>query len=194
MSSFDDKYWNLSQVAAWVVYRDQQLIEILVEPSREAFAALERYPNMALPPGTEKIGSIIDLSNALIDGRVVAWGYRTEGTDTLEKISSREWTDLDIAPPYVYDAKCRSQLKQPWTHVRLEKAKVVCVWRSIHEVSGRTKFDKSKLLPMYQAIRSENPKFSQNELIIEFQGRFRDTYNKEPPSRITVQRYIKSWT
>jgi hypothetical protein len=41
MSSFDDKYWNLSQVAAWVIYRDQQLIEILVKPSREAFAALE---------------------------------------------------------------------------------------------------------------------------------------------------------
>ena len=35
MSSFDDKYWNLSQAAAWVVYREIELVEKTAEPPYE---------------------------------------------------------------------------------------------------------------------------------------------------------------
>ena len=82
---------------------------------------------------------------------------------------------------------------QPWTDIRLESAAVKKLWRSEHEISGRTKFDWDAVRAIHDELLERNPDFSQNELIIEIQGAFRDQFNKEPPSRPSIQRHLKSW-
>jgi hypothetical protein len=40
MDSFDDKFWNLAQAAAWVVYREKELVTRFEHPTREGFMSL----------------------------------------------------------------------------------------------------------------------------------------------------------
>ena len=40
MALADSKYWNLAQVAAWVMYREMELVVQFEHPSRTGFMAL----------------------------------------------------------------------------------------------------------------------------------------------------------
>jgi hypothetical protein len=74
MDSFDDKYWNLAQAAAWVVYREKELVTRFEHPTREDFRSLGMYTSME-PASRQRINSLGDLSLALSDERLQAWGY-----------------------------------------------------------------------------------------------------------------------
>ena len=107
MDSFDDKFWNLAQAAAWVVYREKELVTRFEHPTREGFMSLGLYSSME-PTSRQKFGSLRDLSLALSDERLQAWGCRANDDSYLEAIPGLEWLDLDLAPPFAYHAKNRS--------------------------------------------------------------------------------------
>ena len=44
MRSFDSRYWNLTQAAAWVVYRSRQMVEHFQDRLAMAWAATILYP------------------------------------------------------------------------------------------------------------------------------------------------------
>jgi hypothetical protein len=69
MDSFDDKYWNLAQAAAWVVCREKELVTRFEQPTREGFMSLGLYASME-PASRQKINSLGDLSIALSDERL----------------------------------------------------------------------------------------------------------------------------
>ena len=189
--SFDDKYWNLAQACAWVEYREKQLVNDLSGADRNAYMALGMYTSM-WPAGRQRHGSVEDLRRALEQGRIKSSGYRRNTPDNLEEIPSAEWTDLQIRPPLVSFAGQPNN--QPWKAVRLLSADIKKLWRTDHEVTGRSKFDWAAIRAVYEDLSASNPDMSQNELIIELQGAFEERFNKEPPSRTSFMRKIKTWS
>ncbi|MBT6218522.1 MAG: hypothetical protein HN578_04100 [Rhodospirillales bacterium] len=192
MNSFGDKYWNLAQSAAWVIYREKELVDQFEFASRQSFMALGMYPSME-PESRCKLGELHELSRSLIEGQIVAWGYRDGGSIHPEQIPSLEWADLDLAPPFAYHAKYRAAQKQPWTDIRFESAHIRKQWRSVHETSGRTKFDWIRVREIFEEANESNPDFSQNELIDEVQRIFEKLFNKDPPSKTSFLRQIRGW-
>ena len=188
---FDDKYWNLSQACAWVEYREKQLVNDFSVADRNAYMALGMYPSM-WPAERRQHGSVEDLRRALEQGRIKSSGYRRNTPDNLEEIPAAEWTDLQIRPPLVSFAGQPNN--QPWIAVRLLSADMKRLWRSVNEVSGRSRFDWAAIKTMYDRIKTQNTEMTQNELITEVQGTFGDNFNKEPPSRTSFMRKIKTWT
>lgn len=191
MTAFEDRFWNLAQAAAWVVYRDAGLINHFEGASRESYMAFTMYP-MTEPKVPQNVGEINSLYKSLVGDRLKAWGYRADEPNRLTEIPSHEWQDLHLAPPLAYDAKNLSAQYQPWRDIRVESANVRKLWRSKHETSGRSKFDWDAIRIIHDDLHEHNPAFSQNELIVEIQGEFRDRFNKEPPSRSSIQRQLKS--
>ena len=192
MDFFEEKIWNLAQASAWVVYREKELVTQFEHPTREAFRSLGMYTSME-PTSRKKINSLNDLSLALSDERLQAWGYRANGDNHLEAIPSLEWPDLDLVPPFAYHAKNRTQQYQPWTDIRVESAAVKRLWRSLHETSGRSIFDWEKIGLIYKEIKKSNPEFSQNDVIDETQIEFQDRYLQDPPARSSFFNHIKDW-
>lgn len=190
-SPFDHKYWDLAQASAWVEYREKKLVEDFDAADRDADIALGMYPSM-WPASRERHGAIEDLRRALEQGRIVSSGYRHNTPGQLEEVPAAEWTDLSIRPPLVCFAGQPNN--QPWNSIRVLSADMKRLWRSINEVSGRSRFDWAAVEAIHGALKSQNPDMSQNELIDEIQGEFEDRFNKEPPSRTTLQRRIRSWT
>ena len=188
---FDDKYWNLSQACAWVEYRGKQLVNDFSVADRNAYMALGMYPSM-WPAERRQHGSVEDLRRALEQGRIKSSGYRRNTPDNLEEIPAAEWTDLQIRPPLVSFAGQPNN--QPWIAVRLLSADMKRLWRSVNEVSGRSRFDWAAIKTMYDQIKTQNTEMTQNELITEVQGTFGDNFNKEPPSRTSFMRKIKTCT
>jgi hypothetical protein len=137
MDSFDDKFWNLAQAAAWVVYREKELVTRFEQPTREGFMSLGLYSSME-PTSRQKFGSLRDLSLALTNERLQAWGCRANDDSHLEAIPSLEWPDLDLAPPLAYHAKNRAHRYQPWTDIRVESAAAKKLWRTPLEKDGRS--------------------------------------------------------
>lgn len=191
-TSFDSKYWNLAQAAAWVEYRERRLVEEFVAADREAYMALGMYPSM-WPPGREKHGTVDELRRALEDGQLTSWGYRLTDPDHLTTIPAGEWADLVITPPFVRVAGRSGEGGKRWTEIRVHSADMKRLWRGTHEVSGRTKYDWDAIKKIYDEQKASNPDFSQNELITELQGVFHDRFNREPPSRSTIQAKMKRW-
>ena len=83
MDFFDEKFWNLAQASAQVVYREKELVTQFEHPTREAFRSLGMYTSME-PTSRKKINSLNDLSLALSDERLQAWGYRANGDNHLD--------------------------------------------------------------------------------------------------------------
>ncbi len=192
MDSFDDKYWNLAQAAAWVVYREKELVTRFEHPTREGFMSLGLYSSME-PTSRQKFGSLRDLSLALTNERLQAWGYRANDDSHLEAIPSLEWPDLDLAPPLAYHVKNRPQKYQLWTNIRVESAAAKKLWRTLLEKDGRSKYDKATVEQISNDLRSENPDISQNELIGEIQVKYADQFGGKEPSRSSIQRYLKNF-
>jgi hypothetical protein len=188
--SFDDKYWNLAQASAWVEFREKQLVEELTEADRDNYIAIGFYPSM-WPPGRKKRGQIEELRRALEEGRLISSGFRCGGQKRLEEIPAAEWTDFVIRPP---DVCFLGQTTRPWHAVRLLSADMRKLWRGVDEIDGRSKYDRAALREIYDALQTQNPEMSKNELIIELQGAYQDRFNKEPPSRSTIQRNISTWS
>ena len=69
MNEFDNPDWNLSQAAAWVVYREQLLVEQLGTTGASSSSAMETYPSLS-PAEREKRGALKDRHSALRSGNI----------------------------------------------------------------------------------------------------------------------------
>ncbi|AXI53344.1 hypothetical protein C1J05_01500 [Sulfitobacter sp. JL08] len=188
-SPFDHKYWNLAQASVWVEYREKKLVEDFDAGDRDAYIALGMYPSM-WPANRERHGAIEDLRRALEQRRIVSYGYRNNTPGQLEEIPAAEWTDLAIRPPLVCFAGQPNN--QPWSAVRLLSADMKRFWRSINEVSGRSKYDWDAIRAIFDELQRQNSEMSQNELILELQGTYEDRLKKDAPSRSSIQRKINT--
>ncbi|XHY16171.1 hypothetical protein SuNHUV7_09520 (plasmid) [Pseudoseohaeicola sp. NH-UV-7] len=65
-------------------------------------------------------------------------------------------------------------------------------WRSINEVSGRSKYDWDAIRAIFDELQRQNSEMSQNELILELQGTYEDRLKKDAPSRSSIQRKINT--
>lgn len=193
MSSFDEKYWNLSQAAAWVVYREIELVERTANPTPHSFGSIAMYPS-SWPKNCIKHSTLGILLTALQKGSVVAMGYRCDGPKRLSKIPSAEWADFHLAPPYAYKADRLVEKFELWQDIRLESAAVKKKWRTFDEVSGRAKFDWETIKQIYENLRLKHTNISDNLLIVEIQLEYESRFNKAPPSRASIQPKLKLWS
>ena len=139
MDGFDEPYWNVVQVAAWILFRDPKWVNEADEdtsfhpPTMMFLAAVDletptdeayQYP---YTDGPEKI-----LLNALQAGEVVAHGVRNN-QGNLEKISREKWTDLVLFDdlkkgPYAAPRDFSRHNATQWYHLKFERSDVLKKW------------------------------------------------------------------
>jgi len=190
MTSFDARFWNLSQAAAWVVYRERKLVEQFSEQSADGWRALVIFPQMH---GYEQIGKLRELVDALILGSLTAWGRsNVDKVDKLKAIPAIEWTDLSISPPSVKRSHRTAGQFEPWTNLTFESSDLKKLWRGLPETQGRTRYKWDVLKNMWHEINKRLPGASVNERISELQSEYSSRYSS-PPSRTSIQTKIKRW-
>ena len=190
MPNFDSRFWNLSQAAAWVVYRKRKLVEDFSEQTADGWGALIVYPDMH---EYEPDGNLDELVNALTLGKLTAWGRRNDIKDEFEAIPAREWADLRISPPSVKRSHTTMAGQiEPWTALRFESSDLKQLWRSLPETEGRTKYKWDVLEKMWHEIVRLHPEFPDNEKIRELQSKYESQYGSRP-SRSIIQSHIKKW-
>jgi hypothetical protein len=173
------------------MYRRRDLVAYVGEGGRVGLIAL--FPTH-FSPKPEKIEAPQALIVALENGQLAADGIRVGGTGARETIPSSEWANALISGDHLSWASKGSTVAARWHDITLDRAAVERHLRSRPEVAARTKFDWGILRKMHNEIRARHPEFSQNELMLELQGAYRDRLNKEPPSRTTLQRQIGRWS
>ena len=169
------------------------MVEYVASPNEIKYRFISMYPS-SFPDGVKKVGSIKNLVLALTNGKIVATGYRVNGCGERTIIPAQDWPRLQIVVPDVYDASEAASAKQPWTGISLISADLKRLWRGTDERLGRSKFDWEGIQSIYEDVLNRNPDFSRNSLIEEMQLEYQDRFSKEPPSRSTIQRKIKTWT
>lgn len=191
MQIFDSQYWNLSQAAAWVVYRKLKLVEQFSTETADGWGALLLYPKMH---GYEQVGDLSELVQALILGKLEAWGRRNDINDKLEAIPAREWAELSISPPSAKRSHPVAGLIEPWTGLRFESKDLKKLWRGLPETEGRTRYKWDVLKNMWREINKRLPGTSQNERILELQMEYDSRFGDDSaPARTTIQNHIKRW-
>ena len=189
MSNFDSKYWNLSQAAAWVVYRNKKLVGEFSMPSPGDWGVFHMYPTMF---DDKPVGFLNQLHEALIQGDLTAWGRRNDFQHQLEAIPPREWPDLWIIPPLVKRSDSKGGYIEPWTDLRFESSYLKKLWRGSLETEGRTRYKWDVLEKMWHEINKRLPDASMNERILELQSDYESRYGSAP-SRSSIQTHIKRW-
>ncbi len=193
MSAFEDRYWNLTQVEAWVIYREKALVERFAVPYHHSYVAIGMYPKY-WPDGRSTKGSHQELWRALVNGRLNAQGHPSSDPERLDDIPPAEWNNLTIDPPAAYRRGPDSRRIEPWIDFVIVSAEVKKLWRSEFETSGRTRFDWAKIHAIHDEVKAQHPEMSQNDLMVEIQGAYEERLNKNAPSRTSIQRHMKSWT
>ena len=120
MGAFDDKYWNLAQVSAWVIYREKKLVEQMANAAPLSFGAMGAYTEMWPAGRSNEHGTLSELHSALISGQLIARGYPHDDQDRLAPIPEREWPDLHLKPPFAYRSSRLAEQHQPWLDIRLD--------------------------------------------------------------------------
>lgn len=190
MTSFDNRYWNLSQAAAWVVYRSRALVDSFAIQSSGKWRRLVMYPTMH---SHKALGSIDALRQALISGRLEAMGRRREPDDKLEAIPAADWADLTVSPPRVTRQHHTAGTIEPWTDVRFESADLKRLWRGVLETTGRTRYHWDVLKNLWLEINERMSEASKNEKILELQAAYEALGHKSAPARSTIQRHLARW-
>lgn len=181
-------YWGLSEASAWVVFREPSIVDLFSPPQPESWVAYMMYPSHWSAP---RIGEQLEIFAALKDGRLIATGRSADVNSRREAIPAIEWSDLipDVRGPY---RRMEDGTKaQPWIDILVSRADVERLWRRQSEVEGRTKFQSGWFQDRYRLLKDNQPSISENELIGELQEQFQDETKREPPSRTTLQRYLK---
>ena len=192
-SSVATKYWTFAQALGWVIYRRNDVVSYVGPFGSGKLSLVAMYPSH-FEPALENAGDGEELLNALREGRLTAKGKLANGDGVRREIPAEDWALLKRYGDAIYEAQNdRSSTSQPWRDITLESATVMKLWRSSTEVSGRSKYDWTRIKALFQDVCASNPDFSRNELIVETQGRYRDKFNKEPPSRSSFQRRMRNW-
>lgn len=190
MGHFDSRYWNLSQAAAWVVYRNRTFVNQLEHPTKDQWAAYVLYPDMH---GYPKDGSIGELQRRLVVEDIAATGRRSGKAGALETIPGSEWDELILDPPIAYRRGRLGERIEPWIDVKFESKDLKKKWRGRLEVDGRTTFRWEVLEKMWREVCEHLPDVSENERISEVQILYEAAGYKEAPARSTMQNRIKRW-
>ena len=190
ISSFSDRYWNLAQAAAWVVYREKDLVDQMKNATRHSLEAVSLYPSM-WPSGREKVGKLEELHKKLIGGKLNAMGYAQADQNSIADIPASIWPDLVLRPPCAFDGRKLATCHEPWTDIRVESAIVKTLWRGLDERSGRKVYDGGEIKKIFEECSATNPSLSQSRQI----GLAQDEYSKRHganirPSITTVKRFI----
>lgn len=193
MSAFDHRYWNLAQVAVWVIYREKVLVEQFAIPDRNSYIAIGKYPTM-WPDGRSEKGPQQELWRALVDSRLNAQGYPRNNPERLVDIPPADWNNLIIDPPTAYLRGRGSIRLEPWVDFVIDSAEVKKLWRSEFETSGRTRFDWAAIRTIHDDVRANNPEMTKNELMNDIALAFAARFDREPPSRTSLQRNMKGWS
>jgi hypothetical protein len=184
------RHWTLAQAAAWIVFRDISVVALFTPPRVCAWITYLMYPTGWAKPVVHEQWQ--DLFRKLEAKLLVATGQRS-ADGIREEIDAKYWVDLvpDVdTGPYVRLAS--GALSRPWTDILVLHADVERLWRRPSEIDGRSKFSEVWFKDRYRQLRATKPESSRNELIEELQEQFQAETKREPPSRTTIQRYLKS--
>jgi hypothetical protein len=192
MAKFESKYWNLSQAAAWVVYRKRDLVNQFEPESPERWNSINFYSKMETH---QEHSTLDDLQDKLIHGKLVARGRENSLQENLTTIPSEEWHELWIRPPSIKRRNSRGYWVEQWIDLRFKSADMKKLWRGKNETEGRTKYDWDKIKKMYHDAKRNNPDFSDNQIIVEIQLHYAEKYgDNSAPARTTLQNKIKDWS
>ena len=192
-SSGVTKHWTFAQALAWVIYRRNDIVLYVGPIGAGRLSLVAMYPSH-FARALEIAGDGEELLDALREGRITATGKLANADGVRREIPVEDWALLKRYGDAIYEAQNdRSSTSQPWRDITLESATVMKLWRSSTEVSGRSKYDWTRIKALFQDVCASNPDFSRYELIVETQGRYRDEFNKEPPSRSSFQRRMRNW-
>ena len=173
------------------MYRRRDLVEYSGANGGRV-SLISAFPTM-FSPEPKKAAAPQELVSALESGQLAAEGIRVGGSGVRQAIPSSEWVGVMISGERVSWTSAGKTIPNRWRDITLESAAVLQHWRAPIEIEARTKFDWSVIREMHDEMRARHPGFSQNELINELQGAYRDRFNKEPPSRTAFQRQIRKW-
>ena len=183
-------HWNLTETAAWIVFRNLSVVERFSDPAPENWQAYMMYESMWLCP---KVAEPSELGDALRSGRLSALGRSGDPGSKMMTIPAIDWETLIVSPPSAYRLLPDNTKDVPWHDIRASSADVQKLWRGTSETTSRAKFDWVSIRSIHEGLRLLVPEFSKNELIKETQQAFQDKFNKEPPSRSSLQRQIARW-
>ncbi len=184
------KFWNLSQAAAWVVYRSSELAEDHAQTSHNKWIALNWYPTKHK---NKQAGCISELSKKLQEGVLTAYGRRSPNGISKEPIPDMDWQNLILSPPTAY---LRDPIKgkiEPWLDITFKSGNVIKLWQSTSTKEQKRKFDKKILKELWEKNHTQNQNFAANELIEDIQLEYSLNTGKKEPSRTTLQNYIRHW-
>lgn len=188
------RYWTLAQALAWVIYRRDDVVDYVGPNGGGSLGLVGMYPTH-FQPLLEIRGNSKELRRAASEGRLEVTGIPTIGAPVRTAIPPEDWLQLRIYSDKVSQlSKDRSGHVYPWKDVVLECAAMKKLWRTGHEVTGRSKFDWAAIRADYEGLSASNPDMSQNELILEVQGSYEERFNKDAPGRSTIQRNISTWS
>jgi hypothetical protein len=191
MNEFDNPDWNLAQVAAWVIYREAELVNQLADAGVHDFGAIGMYETM-WPDRRQIHGTLDDLKISLRNGSIEAHGYHCDNPNKAVSVPKTAWADLHMRPPYAYRSQNLAENFQPWENIRVGSASVKAHWRSPLEVDGRTRYITAHIHELRDAAHECNQNLGHNELVTEIEERFQQRYpGKRVPSRSTIQRHLK---
>ena len=88
-------YWNLTETAAWVVFRNLSVVERFSGPAPENWRAYMMYDSMWLCP---KVTEPSELGDALRSGRLSAKGRSGDPGSKMMTIPAIEWETLIVSP------------------------------------------------------------------------------------------------
>jgi hypothetical protein len=189
MSKQDQVYWTLDQATAWVVYRDMSVVDKFSPPDPEL---LSRYFSLEKKPSHPPvIGKPKELYHALRMGRLVAVGRRGTAGVVMEDIPSIDWHDLIPDVDDLYRRLDTGAKDILWRRIRIKRADVERHWRRSSEIEGRSKYPKAWFQENYAKLSEAKPSFSKNECIAALEEMYQEQTKRNPPSRSTIQRYIK---
>ena len=187
------RYWTLPQAIAWVIYRRDDIVNYAGPNGGGSLGLVAMYPTR-FQPSPKVRGLPEELRRAAAEGRLTVTGIPRNESSARVDIPPEDWLRLQIYDGKVFRvSEDQSKTVYPWREMAVESADMKRFWRSDHELSGRSKFDWASIKLIFDELKTQNPEMSQNELMIEIQGTYRDQFNKEPPSRTTIQNKIKSW-
>lgn len=189
-TGFTARYWNLAMAAAWVKFRKREVVDKFDGPSPESWTAYMMYSTRWI---SEPLDDVRTLHDALISGRLKAFGHRNAPGSGMALIPSLEWETLTLSPPDAHRRVSSNPRDEPWVNIRVESSEVQKLWRARTDTEGRTRFDWPVIQEIYRSLLQTNPDISQNEMIEEIQQEYQDRFSKDPPARTTIQNKLRTW-
>lgn len=189
MMASERPYWTLVEAAAWVTFRDIQVVELFSQARQGDWSAFIAYPGERTQ--YEEVGKQLELFDVLRAGGLLAYGRPAAQEGQLQPIPQIDWHDLvpDVDGPY---RRAVSGTKiEPWVGICLKRADVERQWRRESEVEGRSRHNKNQFREQFQTLRHQKPNLSKNELIEELQENYENETGREAPSRTSILRYVK---